>query len=208
MTRFHFHPNPAIDRTRNRWRLDKIRFDYRLHLFVDRHHSSPTAQPNIGNQAGLFRDEDTAYTAVVTQGTRTVLRVLPGVGPQFTARGFSATAFAAVEKPLVLEVATLGLHMGTDTYFENRTWDNVHWWGARGAGAPMISAPGAFHAAHIHWRWGAAGSSLRSSYPEIDGTGSPIQERIQVDPNCWHQTIKVATTQHIPQFDPTASGVT
>jgi hypothetical protein len=33
------------------------------------------------------------------------------------------------------------------------TWDNIHWWGGYKK-FHIPSAPEAFHAAHLHWRWG------------------------------------------------------
>lgn len=143
--------------------------------------------------------------------------------------GASWVAFSAVEKPLVLEVATLGLdeglsipgpHTGLSAPAARpRTWDNVHWWAARGAGRPMISAPGGFHAAHVHWRWGGAGSVLRPRIPAIDTTGVPSTavahpwgaaggSRVLVDPGIWIQTIRVAVVKNDPARDPTQPGVT
>jgi len=188
MTRFDFHPNDALDRTRNRWRMSRIRFDYRLHLFLDRHHASPTTLANIGNNAGLFRDHEAAGVGgLLVQAGRTIVTLAP-LAPSITPQGFSNIAFAAIEKPLVLEVATYGLHNGGVPIGDARVWDNLHWWGTRGSGA-MISAPGGFHAAHIHWRWGGAGYNMRSRIPEIDDTGSP-EHTAQLDPNTSGVTLE------------------
>jgi len=201
--RYTLVANPAVDRTRNYFRVGRMRFDYRLHLFLDRHHSSPSTQPSIGNNAGLFADHEA---------------ILGGLRP-------TTNAFTAVEKPLVLEVATMGLDEGTSLLGPRsylgpssstpRGWDNVHWWGTRGPGQPIISAPGAFHAAHIHWRWGGAGSTFRSTIPEIDGTGAPSGfkdrrwgvDRLQVDPNIWMQTIRVAVTKNDGYLNPNSPGL-
>jgi hypothetical protein len=81
----------------------------------------------------------------------------------------------------------------------------------------MISAPGAFHAAHVHWRWGGAGSAVRGTIPEIDTSGAPTvaqdhpwghATRTLVDPDAWIQTIRVAVTKNDPSLDPSRSGVT
>jgi hypothetical protein len=141
----------------------------------------------------------------------------------------SRIAFAAAEKPIVLEVATLGLDEGLSipgphtarfgpSYGSPRTWDNMHWWGARGGGAPMISTPGGFHAAHVHWRWGGAGYILRRRIPAIDTTGVPPTavaqpwgaaggSRVLVDPAVWIQTIRFAVVKNDPGRDPTRPGV-
>jgi hypothetical protein len=79
----------------------------------------------------------------------------------------------------------------------------------------MISAPGAFHAAHIHWRWGAAAAvtSVRSdptfnpkvypsgvaARPGVTGTWGPL-----VDPGIWMQTIRIAVVKNDPKLDPNA----
>jgi hypothetical protein len=94
-------------------------------------------------------------------------------------------------------------------------WDNIHWWGTRGGGE-MISAPGAFHAAHMHWRWGdGAIPTLLSAVPEISTTGRPTKSEglsargtLLVDPRIWIQTINVAVTEDDPALDPDRPGVT
>lgn len=220
LTRFEWVPNRAVDRSRDYFRVLRTRIDYRLHLFIDRHHASPDAAPSLGNNAGLFADNESLNPfAAAGAGIGNIpgLQGRTGLGPAST----SSIAFAAVEKPLVREVATLGLEEGTrllgprsrfGARSAERGWDNVHWWGSRGAGAPMISAPGAFHAAHIHWRWGGAGSSLpnRPYLPEIDGTGGPAgfatrfwgSDRLQVDPNIWMQTLRIGVTKNEPALNP------
>jgi hypothetical protein len=213
-TRFRTTPNSAVDRSRNYTRFASIRIDYRLHLSLDPVVSSPIRAPGYRppQNAGLFRDEENVASPLAPFGV-----VVP--------RAVSRVAFAAVEKPLVLEVATLGLDEGLSipgphisrsapSGSGRRTWDNIHWWGARGLGSPMISAPGAFHAAHVHWRWGGAGSVLRSTIPEIDTTGVPPGAvahpwgaagggRVLVDPAVWIQTIRVAVAKNDPAWDPT-----
>jgi hypothetical protein len=197
MMQYNLVSNPLVDKRRTYYRVAKIRFDYRLHLFIDRHYSSPNTLPQIGNSAGLFADEESISRS----------------------DSIADLIFSAIEKPLVREVATWGLYEGTNFVGERsgqptdatpRAWDNIHWWGARGQNQPIISAPGAFHAAHCHWRWGGVLSSLRSTIPEIDGTGGPRgfrsrfwgSDRLQVDPGIWMQTIRIGVTKNSRSLDP------
>jgi hypothetical protein len=80
-------------------------------------------------------------------------------------------------------------------------WDNLHWWGADAPGMPMISAPGAFHAAHCHWRWGelldALVTRLAASAWRRFQPGQPL-----LDPKIPLQTILVAVTRYRHDFDP------
>ncbi|HEY2053638.1 MAG TPA: hypothetical protein VGH14_06855 [Solirubrobacterales bacterium] len=202
--------NASVDRTKNFQRVESIRFDYRVHLSVDSvlaSGSTAAAFPK-SNDAGLFRDND---SAAAFTGAGSAIRHLSA------SRAFSAAAFAAVEKNLVLEVTAPGLARGIsmykDTEGEHWTWDNVHWWGDRGGGT-MISTPGAFHAAHMHWRWGAAGTAVRKTIPVIDTTGRPkelvenkeiadaVKGSLLVDPQIWIQTIQVAVTEDDAAIDP------
>ena len=63
--------------------------------------------------------------------------------------------FAGAEKPILFEILGTGLdHGGTSTTLNGTTvptWDNIHVW-PTAKGLP--STPGAFHAVHMHWRWG------------------------------------------------------
>jgi len=153
LVKYEMTPNARLDRKKNLHRIESLRFDYRLHLTLDRHHdvAANTTLPQLGNNAGLFRDND-------------VINLIGGLtgltgGP---AGAFSRATFAAVEKPLVLEVVAPGLAEGLTTLGTRslyppapdtpKCWDNLHWWGNRGPGAPLISAPGAFHSFHMHWR--------------------------------------------------------
>lgn len=205
LVKYQFSANPAVDRSRSYHRIESIRFDYRLHLFIDSHHDVARirTQPQIGNQAGLFKDNDVV-----------------GMPP--------AVVFAAIEKPLIREVVAPGLVEGVTALGSRkklppprglpRCWDNVHWWGARGEGQPLISAPGGFHAAHVHWRWGAAGETfslfgLRERSEEIDNGGVPLpvqshpwgggSTRTLVDPGIWIQTIRAGVVKNDRSLDPT-----
>jgi hypothetical protein len=202
MVKFEFVPSTTVDRTKMHYRVRSVRFDYRLHLFLDRHSDLKTneADLQIGNQAGLFADNDMLSPAVLKHGV-------------------AGAIFAAVEKPLVLEVYAPGLAMGGSVYVDETNhgvwcWDNVHWWGARGKDKPMISSPGAFHAAHIHWRWGSVGQVLRDEFPTIDNPGTPrsvINETpisgALVDPKIWIQTIRVGVSKYERRLDPAFESV-
>jgi hypothetical protein len=183
-------------------RISAIRFDYRLHLYVDPHYANVEVPRLDANQAALFADTDIG-----------VARALGRLATEyFSSRPLiPRESFYAVEKPLVLEVTAPGLVKGVadgrKVVAKNPPpeeqvvcWDNVHWWGARAPGLPMISSPGAFHAAHIHWRWGevthaakyAPGFSWRRFFP-----GQPL-----LDPDIATQTIRVAVTENRKELDP------
>jgi hypothetical protein len=214
LTIYKMIPNGAVDKSKNFQRIESIRFDYRLHLAIDSVPGTANGAPTPKlNNAGLFRDNDEISLSGGASG------VLKG---SLAAAG-SKAAFAAVEKPLVLEVTAPGLVQGISSFKDasgdHWCWDNVHWWGNRGSG-PMISTPGAFHAAHMHWRWGSAGSSLRSTIPVIDTTGRPAglaantaikgsaYGSLLVDPRIWIQSIRVAVTENDAALDPTKPGAT
>ncbi|MEI7997137.1 MAG: hypothetical protein WCH01_19775, partial [Methylococcaceae bacterium] len=123
-----------------------------------------------------------------------------------TLRGNSKIAFYATEKPVNLEVNAPGLIRGAskgrlpNAKDDIVCWDNIHWWGADAPGRPMISTPGAFHAAHIHWRWGEilkswlarASASWRRFQP-----GNPL-----LDPRIPLQTLLIAITKFRRSQDP------
>ena len=220
MIRYAFSPNPAYDAKKQYTRVSSIRFDYRLHLFLDRHYDL-ALNPNftqIGNQAGLFADSDTTLgTAAVAIGSG-IWNILE---KNTAATAISRGAFDAVEKPLVLEVTAPGLAKGFSVFqtmagrsaVNVRCWDNVHWWGARGPGQPLISAPGAFHCAHLHWRWGAAAKAspaLASPTfnPDTWPTGMPTNPAITgmwgplVDPGIWIQSVRIAVTKNESRLNP------
>ncbi|HEY7577118.1 MAG TPA: hypothetical protein VH855_05940 [Acetobacteraceae bacterium] len=217
MVRYAFAANGSFDATKRSTRIASIRFDYRLNLVVDRHYDVATnaGLQQLGNQAGLFADSDTALGTVVTSIGSTIWNLS-------TSAGLSSGSFDAVEKPLVLEVMGPGLAKGFPTFATStaggqqinvRCWDNIHWWGARGAGQPIISAPGAFHAAHIHWRWGGAARAARvggsqTFNPQTWPKGIPMSPAQQgmwgplVDPGIWMQSIRVAVTKNDARLDP------
>jgi hypothetical protein len=194
-------------------RLKGIRFDYRLHLMLDRHEdlAENAKLKQLGNQAGVFADSDSAgFTfehAFVHAKSRS---------------GISRGAFDAVEKPLVMEIYAPGLIKGvpntkylakTDPAYvkDLRGWDNIHWWADRGRGGSLPSTPGAFHAVHVHWRWGAAIAIVTkrppfnpNSWPDDFGSSNiPVRDFAPlVDPNIFMQTLQIAVTRNSPRLDP------
>jgi hypothetical protein len=208
MTTFSMTPNPAVDRTQIFQRIESIRFDYRLHLAVD---SVPAPEsksnpPAGSNQAGLFQDNDSVSKIKV---------LASGIRHWAWHRGVARQIFDSVEKQLILEVVGQGTNHGMSDFVDpsfnvRECWDNIHWWGTRGDGS-MISSPGAFHAAHMHWRWGAEAANV-ASVPEFTQTGRPKQVEglgtMLIDPRIWIQTIKVAVTENDPALDPDQAGVT
>ena len=220
MVKFEWQANPAFDKSKTRTRVKSLRFDYRLHLKLDRHHdlAENAKLAQLGNQAGLFADSDSSLATGINAIGGSIFHLSKS-------KGVSGGSFVGAEKPLVFEVTAPGLSSGFPSYLTPptqgsaivgvRCWDNVHWWSARGLGQPIISAPGAFHAAHIHWRWGAAAAAtpVRSDQtfnptvypsgvaarPELKGTWGPL-----VDPRIWMQSIRLAIVKNDAKLDPTA----
>jgi hypothetical protein len=198
MTKFSFSPNDGCDKRKAFQRIESIRFDYRLHLYIDRFDrvGDNSLANQLGNSAGLFRDNRSP-------------NLVGGLG-------VADVVFDAIEKPLVLEVIAPGLTNGFAEYSSGKEtvkcWDNVHWWGSRGAGKPIISAPGAFHAGHMHWRWGAENIPF-FFVPEVHTSAAPpavlahplvgaAAERSMVDPAIWMQSIRLAVVKNEPSLDP------
>jgi hypothetical protein len=195
---YEFTANPAVDLMRQRTRVTSIRFDYRLHLYLDNDYAF-TEKPNVvqgtlQNQAGLFADKNSVTLSAL--------------------RGISRASFAAVEKPLVCEVTAPGLLKGVsdgsdlaanDPAPEGNVvcWDNIHWWGLRYPPQTYISAPGAFHAAHVHWRWGASLNQIAAlAGPFVDAGPHFTPGQPLVDPGIFMQTIRVAVTKNSARLDP------
>lgn len=234
LTTYSMTANNSVDRTKPYQRVESIRFDYRLHLSLDSVPSSianPPPAPSLKNNAGLFTDEETVdpiggFVGLVSgdKADLSLWKAYSDPGGSLTAGqplAASKAGFAAVEKPLILEVAASGLVKGLsefeDTTGEHLCWDNIHWWGNRGSG-PMISTPGAFHAAHMHWRWGSVGKTLRGSIPVLDTSGRPAalsdpgatlrgtHGTLLVDPRIWIQSIDVAVVRNERELDPNRTG--
>lgn len=201
-----FHPlisytltaNDNCDRKKTFLRIQSLRFDFRLHLYVDTFLKDKTDSGLYNdNQAGLFADTDIG-------SLRATGRKFKGFG---TLKGNSKISFYAIEKPAVLEVNAPGLVRGKSagrlpgSQNDIVCWDNIHWWGADAPGRPMISSPGAFHAAHMHWRWGelldsGLGKALSSAWKRFQ-PGSAL-----LDPRIPLQTLFVAITKFRRSQDP------
>ena len=194
MVSYQLTANPDYDTKKTYLRLKSLRFDLRLHLHLDTFVNAGSLYND--NQAGLFADSDIG-------SIRALRRKLVGLG---TLKGNSKIAFYAAEKSVVREVTAPGLVRGDSSgrlpgsQDDIVCWDNVHWWGADSPGKPMISSPGAFHAAHIHWRWGEllkswlarAGASWRRFQP-----GNAL-----LDPRVPLQTLLLAVTKFRRGQDP------
>lgn len=190
-----------------------IRYDYYLHLNLDRNHDvvKNFGMEQLGNQAGVFKDRDEYFYASLGE--------LIGTGIGTIRDGFSAApvVFKGAEKPLVLEICSMGLSSGMPFDLEKQKgerlyfWDNIHWWGTRSASYP--STPGAFHAVHLHWRWGGAISVApygfepqfsKSGVPQnwlknprnFGGNGPVPLTGALLDPKCWIQSLFFAVVIH------------
>jgi len=201
MVAYKLTPNPARDWSKPFVRVASLRFDFRLHLYLDTYLKDKTATGLYNaNQAGLFADSDVGS---IRAGGRLVSGAAGNIA---LSQGVSKLAFYAVEKPVVREVVAPGLIEGDPTGdLPNQKdvvcWDNIHWWGAAAPGQPIISTPGAFHAAHIHWRWGAALKSwaarLQASSWRRFQPGDAL-----IDPRTRFQDIFVAITKYKSALDP------
>jgi hypothetical protein len=204
LTAARFHPimkyewtsNPTLDRTKPSCRVKSLRVDYRINYNIDGALTSYTGPKYC--QAGVFADK----------------AALPIIGwapfGLFSSSATSRSLFNSAEKPVLLELATPGYvnaaPLGTTAAgVEFRCWDNIHCWGARGVGNPLISTPGAFHASHMHWRWGAVTSVAPHSHLRVFRPGPlpppsaavPSAPQLQeftllVDPAAWIQSMEFA----------------
>ncbi len=150
--------------------VESIRVDYRLYLGLDMAYADmktkstrkipiehggysdePSYNYNFGriplkgiksNQVGIFTDDNL--------GLPVNLRIRPFL-PVTPKSGSADTVFISAEKPIKYEVIANGLIKQGE---KKTYWDNIHWWGSNGGSKILPSTPGAFHATHIHWRWG------------------------------------------------------
>ena len=109
--------------------------------------------------------------------------------------------FDRIEKPVPYEILSEGLDWGEQSY-----WDNIHQWPA---GEELPATPGAAHAAHTHWRWGAAAASRLNplialgagkAFEGFRGPGSPL-----IDPRIPIQRLRFAITEFLSdKVDPRA----
>jgi hypothetical protein len=215
MVKYEFHKNNAYDTAKDHRRLSSIRFDYRMQLYLDAFYNSTNAAADNGNNAGAFRDAASPS-------------VIVGAGFLAGLADVSKLIFDAVEKPLVFEITAPGLVKGASAFptgpvsaFMNSLpattpcWDNLHWWGG-GVGKNLISTPGAFHAAHLHWRWGKITTAApHGSLAQFGPGGVPSGLRgnfldsygVLVDPSIWIQSTRFAVTVNDAKLNPDQRGV-
>ena len=185
-----------------------FRADYRLDINLD-NIDEPALEENrrsgdvVTNKAAIFRDKET-LPGWIGQGfgaVRVLLSPLTSGGPNIE------EIFAAYEKPLQYEIATWGLVHGQPPPRVTRqhAWDNLHMWPAvRSVDRWMVSTPGAFHALHCHWRWGAVtgirdppGYNIlaQSGERQFIGVGwSESEGGALVDPRIPKQNLRFAIT--------------
>lgn len=212
MIKYAFVRNAKFNAMLERRVLTSIRFDYRMQLYLDALHNEKDAIANTGNNAAVFRDTD--ITNLFTAG-----KFVLGRGHISTVED---VVFVGAEKPLIYELTAPGLVKGASTSILYspaegdhvvRCWDNIHWWGG-GVGKDIISTPGAFHAAHLHWRWGAVTTHApHGDEPQFTPGGVPEAARfagaqfsnrygVLVDPQIWIQSVRFAVTHNDPKLDP------
>ncbi|MEV0774066.1 hypothetical protein [Nocardia salmonicida] len=171
-----------------------LRVDFRIDVAIDNidEMTLATGRKPGGiqrNRAGMFRDsdKDPNLAAVGLRAAGQFLFPDAQVSPL-------RSIFAAVEKPLRYEVATGGLIDGVRPpgWDPKDTWDNLHFWAANRG---YISTPGAFHALHCHWRWGAPAGikqsgvffdgPLRAAGQKQFGLGTPLVDPMLPRQNMW-----------------------
>lgn len=126
-------------------RIRSIRIDYRMNFVFTRPVFVKDRIPQFINlspktQAGVFRDRDDISSLATIPGLRQI-------GAALAPTTAAEQIFAAAEKPVQYEILGFGLRDGVG----EKTWDNIHIWPK---GERLPSAPGTFHAGHMHWRWG------------------------------------------------------
>jgi hypothetical protein len=136
---------------------------------------------------------ESQYQQSPTVRARLALRIAQSVVPGL----ITQQLFAAAEKPIHYEIAAVGLDDGN----HEKTWDNIHMW-PRGEGEEALpSTPGAFHALHLHWRWGTAAAlptpieALAQKWLGIQKAGASVLSVAGgplIDENLPLQTIRFA----------------
>lgn len=230
-------------------KVKSIRFDYRLNLslnyfLVDKKTGKDLGDPLLTdfvdidsipiterfkvsgrpNKTGIFRDQESIKTP--------------------PSKDLDAL-FRALEKPVLFEILGTGLINGIpgtlkevlidkeETPFPSdvivtdvipNTWDNIHQWSGYKQFKKSPSTPGAFHAAHIHWRWGNTASNPNfleesiiylgnglsmGAVGEIQFKGEKVVEYIGgplIDPKIPNQSIKFAISKANPSTPPKSNG--
>lgn len=196
-----------------------FRVDYYLHPklegFVNQsqnqQHSSryPNGLFDFPNQAGIFLDGVNPLTDLIQVAGELLYygKDEPGIHLTNSLQG----VFKALEKPCVLELCVTAMKNSALKFPSESTdpdengkeqyhWDNIHWWGSRGVGNNIISALGAAHAFHLHWRWGYGASTAFMS-PQFQGQ-TYMSKGPLVDPRLPHQTVRLALIEYDENKDP------
>jgi hypothetical protein len=150
-----------------------FRADYRLDIDIDNVDEAGVVARSLAgstteNKAAIFRDEESAPSKFQTAAAGVLSLGVSAVNAE--------PLFAAIEKPLQYEVASYGLVKGSPPagIDDSKTWDNAHIWPAKkGSYIDPISTPGAFHAVHCHWRWGAVSGDPQARGSLIPAAGAP-----------------------------------
>jgi hypothetical protein len=227
----NFITNPTYNKNaETKTQINSIRIDYRFQprldvfLYFDKNNQ---AQNDIDKAVNLVKD-----LPVTTENKKDIIKILkekPQQAGVFIDEenvnyiaglgGAEDAIFKAVEKPLIYEIAATGLVKGLPHFTENetvyKTWDNIHWWGGYKK-YHIPSAPGAFHAMHLHWRWGGAVKSVdygKESQFIKSGVPSEVlkDERYKnllgplVHPDCWIQSIRFVVVKYNEQDNNTTT---
>jgi hypothetical protein len=196
-------------------KIKSIRIDYRMNVVFDRpvfvtngESIDGISWPHWTNlspqaQAGVFRDNDELPRPSYFPGAT----ALGSLVPQFAAD----QVFAAAEKPIQYEILGHGLLDGVPGKLVSSgmitpiTWDNIHIWPKR---ERLPSAPGAYHAGHMHWRWSRAAAEPTKAEEAAQkrlGVLAVGQKQLKgitrlgslLDPGIPNQTIRFAITRRM-----------
>ena len=234
-TQFIEPSNPPFDKNATiQTKINSIRIDYKFHLCLDTYlYTDNELRKRVNATTNAQWDEkQKQHPASYTADKLIILKDKPQQAGVFIDResvsyikgglgGAEDAVFEAAEKPLIYEIGGIGLAKGTPFYTNEdgdfKTWDNIHWWGGY-KDIHIPSAPGAFHALHLHWRWG--GSVKKTSDPvspqygnEPQFTKSGVPNEVLKDrryyqflgplvhPNCWIQSVRFAIVKYDKQED-------
>jgi hypothetical protein len=175
-----------------------LRVDYRIEWDFNQYLDSPT-RPMVNSiaQAGIFLDED--FPSRVEGAARSIIPGLKKV----------ETIFKQAEKPLRFEVIGQGLRKSERGVSEPGDWDSIHQWPLQpmprqqsrdNLPYALPSTPGAYHAAHTHWRWAkvaATGQILPKVVggPQFAGLGRSVPGGPMIDPDNPNQSLRFAVTK-------------
>lgn len=180
----------------------------------------PSGINDFPNQAGVFLDGVNPFTVdpmniaseytkdikfVPSQSSLLTTLLSPLLAPLTKLQNpdFATAVFTGTEKPLVLEICTTGVQDSSIKFIKNGKegygWDNIHWWGSRGTGNPIISAIGAFHCFHLHWRWNEPAQFLGGNH--FEGVSNYFDGPL-VDPNLENQTVRFSVCKYSSARDP------